>query len=1354
MRRITPIFLLIGLTAFSQSVSVDNTSYSSSQLADLLLDDICVEISNVSVSSEAAVAYFNNNGGAFPISEGVVIRTGQAQNSGGPYTGQNLSSQLNSNSDAFLYQLNAASGQSPSITDVAFMQFDFVPLSSNFNFDFLFASNEYGQWQCLSSDVFAFMLIDLATSDTLNLAVIPGTNTPVSVKSIKDKQYNPSCQSNHPGLFASYEVDNPASTINMRGYTVVMNASSQITPGNPYRIRMVIGDSNDADFDSAIFLSAGSFNTNLNLGSNRVICDGDEFILKTGLDTSIYSHTWTLNGNVLPGETGNTLTVTQSGTYGVTIIRNGSGCILEDEIVFTELQVQSPQDLMLCHSDTGMYTYDLTLNDESVLGINNKKYDLEYYASLSDLNAGNPISSSDLSAFQSFGNQKIYIKIFNKNTGLSCTAVYEFDLLVNQEIQLQPPGPIEVCANTDDNIDLTQHNAQIITGNYNFSFFYTQANAQNNVKAIANPQDFPIPPGNIFTVWVRVEDASKPECFEVISLDVVINPPPPVDSLPDVTECTAYVLPPLQDGNYFSGPDGSGTPFFAGDSIEETGTYYIFSGPDANGCTNQSSFGVTLVDEYVVKEKHCGKFTVPAPPAGSFYTAPGGPAGAGVHIPAGTVLTTSQTIYHYAEINGVFCRDEAFEITIFPLPPVDSLSDVVTCNQFVLPVLTNGNYFTKPKGKGTQLSAGEVITTTQTIYIFSDDGRCTNQTKFEVVILPDFQDVVACGSYTLPQVDIGGFFTQPGGQGQQIPDGTVFSTTPPNTLVETVYYYATTTTTPNCTENLSFSLTVFPIPEVDELDDVLLCEGETFVLPPLTHGEYFTKPNRKGTPLSPGEVISTTSTIYINNTENSCSAETDFVVEIRPAPEVEQFTDIYSCEAFELPDLKHGKYYTEPGGNGQMLSEGSLIHTTQKLYIFNAYEDFPSCYSENAFTIYVQGIEVGEFDDVLSCDLYVLPDLETGNYFTQSGGKGDQLFPGDTLKTDHEIFVFGINGERFPCTDEDSFLVNISNTPQLPVFEDVEACGSYVLPDLSQEEYDVGYYYEPNGKSPIPPSEYGFTRAGNYTIYIYATAKNNPACFDQTAFLLSIYPRPDLEIPGGTICFDSETGEVVSSPLLQSGLNPSAYTVNWYLDGKLMHSGSDFSPEVAGNYIVETEKLTPEIGGDCNFNSTRVQVYESAQPIIRAQVTEPFSDRADIRVEVISGVGDYEYQLDDEGFVSENIFRNVESGLHTIRVRGVNGACGEAVLEVEVLHFPKFFTPNNDGHNDRWNIPDLKNHPEAEILIFDRYGKLLASLKPNRSGWDGTYHGNPMPSDDYWFVVSFERNGKKEVFKSHFSLIR
>ncbi len=91
-----------------------------------------------------------------------------------------------------------------------------------------------------------------------------------------------------------------------------------------------------------------------------------------------------------------------------------------------------------------------------------------------------------------------------------------------------------------------------------------------------------------------------------------------------------------------------------------------------------------------------------------------------------------------------------------------------------------------------------------------------------------------------------------------------------------------------------------------------------------------------------------------------------------------------------------------------------------------------------------------------------------------------------------------------------------------------------------------------------------------------------------------------------------------------------------------------------------------------------------------------------------------------------------------------------------VIDYPPFFTPNQDGFNDTWNIKALEDQQLSTIYIFDRYGKLLKQIKPESEGWDGTYNGKPMPSQDYWFRVEFTEptTGVKSEFKAHFTLKR
>jgi gliding motility-associated-like protein len=118
-------------------------------------------------------------------------------------------------------------------------------------------------------------------------------------------------------------------------------------------------------------------------------------------------------------------------------------------------------------------------------------------------------------------------------------------------------------------------------------------------------------------------------------------------------------------------------------------------------------------------------------------------------------------------------------------------------------------------------------------------------------------------------------------------------------------------------------------------------------------------------------------------------------------------------------------------------------------------------------------------------------------------------------------------------------------------------------------------------------------------------------------------------------------------------------------------------------------------------------------------------------------------------YASETI-SNCESDRIPVTINILEATIGDCINLVDVLPFPKFFTPNNDGYNDTWTIDFIYLAPNSAIKIFDRYGKFIKELTTNNS-WDGSYYNQPLPSTDYWFVVT-RLNGTE--FKSHFSLKR
>lgn len=1345
--------ILLSFNGYAQGIIVDDTGYSSQALAELLVNDGCVDIQNSSRSSSAAVAYFNSNGSDFPIEEGVIIRTGRAKYSEGTYTGSNLSSSLNNNSDPFLEDLNNSEGQPTDITDVAFLEFDFVPLSHNFEFNFLFASNEYGEWQCMSSDIFAFLITDIETEETENIALVPGTTTPISVKNIRDSAYNAGCGSQNSQYFDTYNVDDPDnSSVNMKGYTTVMTATSTLVPGKTYRIRLVIGDSNDAKFDSAVFLEAGSFDVSFGLGPDQVICQGDERELTTGLPEDSYMHQWIKDGQTLP-ETGPTLTITETGVYKVIVTKEDSGCELTDTVVFTELAVDAPDDLAVCDAESGEYIYNLTHNNANGLNINSSIYKVRFYESLENAQNDNRIPSNQLTNYHGTEGQEIFIRIYNEDTGFFCDAIYSFFLLVNDAIVAADPDPIEVCYDEGGYVvDLTIRKDQILDGQNpaDFIFSYYESDPGESLQVpINNPSQYALPFGfGSKIIWVRMRDKNDANCYDIVELEIIELPEVEVSELEDVMVCEFFELPEIEHGNYFTEPNGEGTPLFPGDIIDEEGNYYIYNVDPETGCFNGSSFNVVIIEKYDVAGTYCGEFVLDTPPAGNFYTAPGGPNGGGEFILGGTVITQTTTVYYYAELDGEFCRDDPMEIVIHPLPVIDNPSDVIICGSYTLPPLNGGSYYTQSSGGGQQLSAGHSITSTTKIYVYANDGVCSDQNEFMVYIVPEFEDVEACGSYTLPNLEIGGFYTQSKGQGQEIPEGTVITTS------QKVYYYVQTTSSPNCTNYMSFEITIKPVPEVDVFDDVKLCEEEEYVLPELVHGSYFTAPGRGGDELEAGEIIREDQLIYINNELDGCENESSFMVSFSEYPEISNFTDIYTCDPYVVPTPAHGTIYTQPGGQGNIVYPGQQLWTTQTLYIYNRSAQEPYCESEESFTVFVNYVNLGEFQDVTACDFYVLPELTEGDYYSETNANGQQYFAGDTLTESQTIYVYKQKGDRFICKKEKSFEVQISETPELPEFEDMVVCGSYELPDLEEEDFDIGYYWDSHGQHPIEEEDY-VIKPGEYTIYVRGKAFDNENCYDQQSFTLIVNPLNEMYIENATICVDPETRAPLTDVLLESGIDSDLYEINWYKDDELVHTGENFLTEVPGTYVVTATYTGTPDGIICDYKPFTVKVHESSRPVAIAYVLTPdFSDQATVRVDIINGVGSFVYSMDGGPFQHNNIFTDVSSGTHSIRVKDINGVCGETILYVTVIKYPKFFTPNGDGINDKWNIKDLEGHPEARIYIFDRYGKLLRTIRPDGEGWDGYYNGKAMPSNDYWFKVNYQVDGEDRVFKANFTLKR
>ena len=221
--------------------------------------------------------------------------------------------------------------------------------------------------------------------------------------------------------------------------------------------------------------------------------------------------------------------------------------------------------------------------------------------------------------------------------------------------------------------------------------------------------------------------------------------------------------------------------------------------------------------------------------------------------------------------------------------------------------------------------------------------------------------------------------------------------------------------------------------------------------------------------------------------------------------------------------------------------------------------------------------------------------------------------------------------------------------------------------------------------------------------------------------------------------------------------NPSAtYTYSWTLNGTPItnQATQDLIITEGGTYTVTA--TNPVTG--CNTAKV-INVYASEiasfmpEDISVFDLTGDGSNRIEIKTSTL-GIGDYEFALNGPPYLYQDspIFEDVPPGIHTLSVRDKNG-CGVVRHEVSVIGYAFYFTPNNDGKNDTWQVLGVSDTFQAQslIYIFDRHGRLMAQIPANGDGWDGTYNGSPMPADDYWFRVKLE-DGRS--FTGHFSLIR
>lgn len=357
------ILLVCSATSLAQ-ITVDTSLSTQELVQDVLINGTCAETSNFTSFTGTTVgingiAAFDASGTDFPFSSGVVLTSGDVNAVPGPNL--NVESSGGWAGDADLEAFTGAT----TTNDASWIEFDFVPLTEQLSFDFIMASEEYDQnFECTFSDAFAFILTDQTSGTSENLAVLPGTTTPIQVTNIRPEVPG-QCAAVNEEFFGQYNFapfnDENTAAINMNGQTVELTATSTVVIGNTYTIKLVVADSQDGAFNMSVFVEAGSFNIgSTELGENLLVASGNapcegETVTLDATDPDATSYTWFFNDVEIAGETNATIDVTEAGTYSVEVTLAGlDDCVIRDDITIEFVNgdaVDLGEDIVACDGD-------------------------------------------------------------------------------------------------------------------------------------------------------------------------------------------------------------------------------------------------------------------------------------------------------------------------------------------------------------------------------------------------------------------------------------------------------------------------------------------------------------------------------------------------------------------------------------------------------------------------------------------------------------------------------------------------------------------------------------------------------------------------------------------------------------------------------------------------------------------------------------------------------------------------------------------------------------------------------------------------------------------------------------------
>lgn len=546
--------LIFSTLIHAQSVVINSASHPESSYAAeeltrevLISGNACSDISNFQFKDNPSApfpntnrswGYFEKGNSTFPFEKGIILTTGFARRAEGPNTGIISDGGYNWTGDA-----NANTLAGGGTNNATVFEFDFIPYGSEIAFNYIFASEEYPTFACSQyNDVFAFIISGPGiTNDPglggKNIARLPN-GAPVTINNVN----NDYCGD------ATYYVHGSFPYIEHGGRTTVLTAHSEVIPGETYHIRLLIADTSDTSYDSAVFLEAGSFNLGSTLvdiygdeiQDGKLLCDIEEYPLIANVSSPVATFQWYFNDEIIPGATENQYIATETGKYSVEVFAVSCQTEAEVNLTFSKTPEAIPYyEVHECSID-GSYVFDLSEFNSTLSTTEGAEF--TYYTS----NLGAIIQNPALQIID-FENHLIntsvtvYVRIETED-GCYVVVPMVFNIGKRPDTQEVIYSICDTDGNNSEEFDLTTQSLHLITSDPTGVIVEYYLDAETT-QIIDNPSAF-VNTSNPQTIFAKIyyEDELDEECIAVEELTLY------VEEFPEIQADEIIICDNLNDG--------------------------------------------------------------------------------------------------------------------------------------------------------------------------------------------------------------------------------------------------------------------------------------------------------------------------------------------------------------------------------------------------------------------------------------------------------------------------------------------------------------------------------------------------------------------------------------------------------------------------------------------------------------------------------------------------------------------------------------------------------------------------------------------------------------------------------------